>query len=166
MNVVRNVQPASVLDVGCGDGEATQGLPLPVYTGLDISREAIRLARQKRLDGRFQVTKIQDFPGKAELTICLDVLIHVADADEYRGTVAALLNSATRVLLVSGYERPPSSRSPIVHYHEPLSVTLTRAAPEVRCLAVREVHKITTLAVIRPPFDRNWLSPVTTVRSY
>jgi SAM-dependent methyltransferase len=155
-NVVRKVRPTSVLDVGCGDGEATQSLPLPVYTGIDISEEAIRLARQKRPDGRFHVTKIQDFPGKAELTICLDVLIHEADAGEYRDTVAALLHAATRVLLVSGYENRPSTDSPIVHYHEPLSATLTRAAPDVRCLAVREVHKITTFAVVKPPFDRNW----------
>jgi SAM-dependent methyltransferase len=157
-NIVRNVQPASVLDVGCGDGEATQGLPLPLYTGIDISREAIRLARRKRPDGRFHVTKIQDFAGRAELTICFDVLIHVASADEYHDTVAALLQSATRVLLVSGYEHPPSPNSPIVHYHEPLSATVIRAAPEVRCVALSKIHKITAFAVIKPPFDRNWPS--------
>lgn len=153
---MRNVRPASVLDVGCGDGEATRGLHLEGYTGLDVSEEAIRLARLTRPEGAFHVGTIREWPGKAELTICLDVLIHQADADDYRATVAALLKATTRVLLVSGYEHPPSGASPMVHFHDSLSVTLKQADPAVRCHLLREIHEITTLAVVKPPFERNW----------
>ena len=151
-DVVARMHPASVLDVGCGDGEATRGLDLSAYTGLDLSHEAIRLARSKRPDGSFHVMPVTDWAGQAELTICLDVLIHQADATEYRKTVDALLNATTRVLLVSGYERPPSSSSPMVHYHEPLSVTVTHADPGVRCHSLRYTHEITTLVVVK----RHW----------
>lgn len=155
-DVVARVRPATVLDVGCGDGEATRGLPLAAYIGLDLSEEAIRLARLTRPDGTFELGTIRDWRGEAELILCLDVLIHQADAEEYRATVKALLDATTRVLLVSGYERPPESDSPMVHFHEPLSSTVARAAPAVSRRTLREVHDITTLAVIKPPFDRNW----------
>jgi SAM-dependent methyltransferase len=154
--VVARVRPESVLDVGCGDGEATRGLRLRRYIGLDVSEEAVRLARTTRPDGEFHVTTIRDSPETAELTICLDVLIHQADPQEYRQTVKALLEATSRVLLVSGYERRPSSNSPMIHFHEPLSITVERTEPTVRSYKLREEHEITTLAVVRPPFEENW----------
>jgi SAM-dependent methyltransferase len=154
--VVATVRPASVLDVGCGDGEAARGLLLYGYTGLDVSEEAIRLARLTRPEGTFQVGTIANRIGQADLTICLDVLIHQSSPSEYRDMVTALLRAATRVLLVSGYQRPPLSDSPMVHFHEPLSVTVKRADPRVECHALREEHEITTLAVVKPPFQQNW----------
>ena len=47
------IAPASVIDVGCGDGEATRGLPMPGYVGIDLSSEALRLAEIGRPEGTF-----------------------------------------------------------------------------------------------------------------
>src|SRR3984885_1947058 len=47
------IAPASVIDVGCGDGEATRGLPMPGYVGIDLSSEAPRLAETGRPEGSF-----------------------------------------------------------------------------------------------------------------
>lgn len=152
------VQPTSVLDVGCGDGEATRGLPLTGYTGLDVSEEAIRLARRTRPDGSFHVATVTDWPKPAELTICLDVLIHQSAAETYRCMVEALLHKTTRVLIVSGYERPPSVRSPMVHFHEPLSATIEKVDPTVSVRKLRAAHEITVFAVVKPPYDDNWPS--------
>jgi hypothetical protein len=154
--VLTRVRPSSVLDVGCGDGEATRDLPLNGYTGLDVSEEALSVARQKRPDGNLFLSTVVDWPGVAELTICLDVLIHQADAAEYRQTVEGLLHATTRVLLVSGYEEPPSGDSPMIHFHEPLSSSIEQADPGVRSYKLREEHEITTLAIVKPPFERNW----------
>jgi SAM-dependent methyltransferase len=155
-DVVARAQPASVLDVGCGDGRATQGLRLPNYTGLDVSEEAVRLARAGRPEGSFHVATIADWTGEAELTLCLDVLVHQSDADAYRRTVRAVLKATTRVLLVSGYEKAPSDEHPMFHFHEPLSITIENLEPNARRFRLREEGEISTFAIVKPPFDRNW----------
>ncbi len=126
--------PASVLDVGCGDGEATRDLPMPGYVGIDLSPEAVRRAKTGRPEGRFLVGRLADFPIRADLTICLDVLIHQSDAAAYRDQVARLWESADRALVISGYEQPLGAVSPMVHFHEPLSATLLARGPRGRVL--------------------------------
>lgn len=142
--------PASVIDVGCGDGEATRDLPMPGYVGIDLSPEAVRRAEIARPEGEFLVGSLADFPVRADLTICLDVLIHQSDAAAYRDQVSRLWASADRALVISGYEKPLDAVAPMVHFHEPLSATLLAVAPEAEYYPVREEHGITTFVVLRP----------------
>ena len=153
--VLDAVRPASVLDVGCGDGQATQGLAMAGYTGLDLSPEAVRRAKAGRPDGRYLVGTVVDHQVEGELTLCLDVLIHQADPDTYRALVARLWEVSHRVLVVSGYERPLGTRAPMVHFHEPLSTTLRAVAPDAECYPVRDEHGITTIVALRPPATRH-----------
>jgi SAM-dependent methyltransferase len=145
------IAPVSVLDVGCGDGEATRDLPIQDYVGIDLSPEAVRRAKICRPEGEFLIGSLADFPVRADLTICLDVLIHQSDAAAYRDQVARLWASADRALVISGYELPLGSVSPMVHFHEPLSVTLRSVAHDAEYYPVRDEHGITTLVVLRPP---------------
>jgi 2-polyprenyl-3-methyl-5-hydroxy-6-metoxy-1,4-benzoquinol methylase len=153
--VVDILHPRSVLDVGCGDGEATAGLPLPGYIGLDLSPEAVNRARAGRPDGDFRVGTLADHALEADLTLCLDVLIHQADRASYRASVKALVASARRALIVSGYQDKPATRSPMVHFHEPLSVTLAEFAPDSELYPLRENHGMTTYLVLRAPAMRH-----------
>jgi 2-polyprenyl-3-methyl-5-hydroxy-6-metoxy-1,4-benzoquinol methylase len=146
-DVLDELQPASMLDVGCGDGEAVQGLRLPAYSAVDVSREAIALISSKVPGAIAAVGRLSDVNWRAELVVCLDVLIHVSELDDYRNMVRALLAAATGALVVSGYEQDPSSPSPMVHFHEPLSATIRRAAPTAVLEARRQVHGITTWLV-------------------
>ena len=145
------IAPTSVIDVGCGDGEAMRDLPLPGYVGIDLSPEAVRRAKMGRPEGEFLVGRLSDFPIRADLTICLDVLIHQSDAATYRDQVARLWESADRALVISGYEQPLATVEPMVHFHEPLSATLRAVAPDAEYYPVREEHGITTFVVLRPP---------------
>lgn len=145
------IAPASVLDVGCGDGEATRSLPLPSYVGIDLSSEAVGRAKSGRPEGRFLVGRLADFVVRADLTICLGMLIHESDAADYRDQVSRLWESANRALVISGYELSPDAASPMCHFHEPLSATLRVVAPEAEYYPVREEHGITTFVVLRPP---------------
>lgn len=142
--------PTSLLDIGCGDGEATVGLPIPAYVGVDLSREAVRIAQQGRPTGQYYIGTILDYPGVADLTLCLDVLIHQSNFVEYRDLVKRLMASANDALLVSGYEEPPSGFSPMVHFHERLSKTISEAEPEAEIYLLREEHQIVTLLVLKP----------------
>ena len=107
-------------------------------------------AKIGRPEGEFLVGHLADFPVRADLTICLDVLIHQADAGAYRDQVARLWESADQALVVSGYERPLGALGPMVHFHEPLSATLRTVAPDAEYYPVREEHGITTFVVLRP----------------
>jgi 2-polyprenyl-3-methyl-5-hydroxy-6-metoxy-1,4-benzoquinol methylase len=149
------LRPASVLDVGCGDGEATKGLPFDHYTGLDLAPEAIRRAQLGNPAGDYRVGSLADHPVEAELTLCLDVLIHESNDANYTELVGRLLASATRALLISGYDHPPDTDSPMVHFHEPLSTTLVRFAPGVELYPLREAHGITTFLALKPPAQKH-----------
>jgi SAM-dependent methyltransferase len=148
--VIDVLQPASTLDAGCGDGAATAGLPLPGYTGLDLSAAAIERARAGRPDGRFEIGPLTGDTAAAELVLCLDVLLHQAEAAAYEQLVRRLLGAAVRALVVSGYERPFQPSWATVHFHEPLSATLRRAAPAAEIHLLREEGEISTFLVLQP----------------
>jgi SAM-dependent methyltransferase len=175
--LVKLTAPATVLDVGCGDGASTRGLPLPGYTGLDVSAESIAQASRHRPDGTFLRGSLADHQVAADLTLCLDVLIHQAEAQPYRETVRRLLLSFRKVLLISGYERPPTNGSSMVFFHEPLSETIARFGPDLEVITVagrpepadlvvvragalpdRTLSKLRRLAD-RPPAPRSWPDP-------
>jgi SAM-dependent methyltransferase len=158
-SLLQSVRPASVLDVGCGDGQATQGLPIPRYIGIDLSAEAVRLATAGRPDGEFLVGSLADRDVEADLTLCLDVLIHQADAESYRDLVATLWASTGKVLVVSGYDSPLGREAAMVHFHEPLSSTLDAVAPGAERLALRVEDGVTTFAVQRPGVGVSSLRP-------
>lgn len=149
------LEPGSVLDVGCGDGEATRDLALPGYTGLDLSAEAVRRAALGRPGGTYLVGTLADHPVDADLVLCLDVLIHQPDVDTYRELVARLWASTRVALVVTGYQHPQSDEAPMVHFHEPLSVTLRAVAHGAESYPVRREHSITTWVVLRPPPRRH-----------
>lgn len=152
--VLTRANPTSVLDIGCGDGEATRELPIPHYTGVDISEEAVKRAVVHRPDGTYLVGSPTDLalPG-ADLVLCLDVLIHQAELGSYRAIVGSALGATRSVALVSGYEREHQSSSPMVFFHEPLSTTIGALDPSLEWYPVREEHSISTLLVVRPDVD-------------
>ena len=149
--VLDAISPTSVLDVGCGDGEATKDLQMQNYVGIDLSAEAVRQAKVGRPNGTYLVGNLADFSIRADLTICLDVLIHQSNAAAYQDLVERLWHSADRALVISGYEQPLDSVAPMVHFHDPLSTTLMRVAPQAEFYPVRHEHGITTFVILRPP---------------
>jgi SAM-dependent methyltransferase len=152
--LIEALRPASTLDVGCGDGEATRGIAIESYVGLDLSAAAVERARAGRHDGVYRVGTLADHAVEVDLTICLDVLIHQADPAVYHDLVSRLLRSATRALVVSGYEHPIGPTFSTVHYHEPLTATLRRLDPAAEIHPLREEHQITTLLVLKAPAAR------------
>jgi SAM-dependent methyltransferase len=150
------LHPESALDVGCGDGEATRGLTIKNCVGLDLSAEAVRRARSGRPDGDYRVGTLADYSIQADFTMCLDVLIHQADAATYHALVGRLLRSSTCALVVSGYEHPFQVTFSTVHFHEPLSTTIMRFDPEAEIYPLREEHPMVTLLVLKGPPNRHF----------
>ena len=73
---------SSIIEVGCATGELARYLrhryPRARYIGYDISPAAIARARQK-CDATFICGHFQDYPTRAALVICRDVVHHQPD---------------------------------------------------------------------------------------
>ncbi len=149
VRVFDRVRPTSTLDVGCGDGEATRGLAIPNYQGIDLSDGAIRLARAARPEDTFYRGTLVDHPLEADLTMCMDVLIHQSDEATYRDLVRRLLLSGRRAVLISGYEQEPRGDRTMTSFHEPLSDTIRRFSPGVE-MSVMRVDNETTTWLVEP----------------
>jgi 2-polyprenyl-3-methyl-5-hydroxy-6-metoxy-1,4-benzoquinol methylase len=114
----------SVVDVGCGDLEVMRTLPVKNYVGLDVSQEALILARAKRPDWRFAHITVDEpaFP-QADAVICLDVLIHQKRASDFDALIRRLVHAARERLIVSGFNEPQPN-SAICSFHHPIVAAL------------------------------------------
>ena len=120
----------SILDVGCGDLEVVKTLHLPNYTGIDVSRQAIELARQKRPDLNFillEPNNYQNIP-QADFVICFEVLIHQQSEEDYQNLLDFLVQKTTNRLVVSGYiiEQPHHYTNHMVGFHKSLLDSLNK----------------------------------------
>ena len=153
--VLEAFQPATVLEVGCGDAEMTRGLPMRGYLGIDSSAEALGRARESRPGDEFLVGSLVGHPRQADLTLCFELPGHQTNATDYRRLVEDLWQSANRGMVVSGPEKPAGSGDTSTRFHEPLSATLTRIAPDAEIYPISEEPATTTFVVLRPPTQRH-----------
>jgi SAM-dependent methyltransferase len=136
-DLIGRLRPASILDVGCGDIEVTKGLDFEGhYTGVDLSPFIVDRNRAIRPDWEFlqgdflALSEARNL--KADLVLCLDVLIHQHDLETYRAFTRSLYEASQRALIVNGFDAFPRSGrlSPNVAYHEPISQTLRALGAE------------------------------------
>lgn len=132
--LLKECQPQTVLDVGCGDAPLVENLQSLAYTGLDISPEIIR-KNQKAYPGRkfiCQDAAEGELPS-AELCLCLDTLPYIANSQRYHQLISRLLAATAKVGLVSGFESPPPGSMSPTCFHEPLSTSLRQAGAKRLC---------------------------------
>lgn len=98
----------TVLDFGCGDFNLGKEFLKHIdvqYTGYDFSETIVK--RNEELYGTDSVKFTNKLPTKkSDVVICMDVLFHVVDDEEYEKTLKTLYNSYSRYLIVSVIGKP------------------------------------------------------------
>jgi 2-polyprenyl-3-methyl-5-hydroxy-6-metoxy-1,4-benzoquinol methylase len=136
----------SIVDLGCGDLEISHSLPVAEYLGLDTSAQALEIAATRRPDWRFaDPYEIDDEDFRADVAICLDVLIH-QDKDAADATVKWLSEHATRRIVISGFDEAPSPVS-TVHFDRPLREMLAERFGPVPLFPLARYRGVTMYAV-------------------
>jgi SAM-dependent methyltransferase len=94
---VRRLRPASIIDVGCGNGANLVAIhraePAIALHGLDISHEAIDVARARVPDATFEVLDVRSGrtpEASYDLVLSSQVIEHVPDDDAFLRMVRAL----------------------------------------------------------------------------
>lgn len=133
-------ESTSVLDVGCGDIETIRTFTLSNYTGIDISPNAISIAKSKRPELNFILFTGEDDPTIpcADTVLCLELLIHQKSIEEYRKIISFLAAKTKRRLIVSGYtsKQPHHDSNHMLAYHESLFDSLEKTGKFAK------IHKI------------------------
>jgi len=137
--------PASILDVGCGDGRLLSllaGRTDAALTGIDNSEKAIALARALNPNGNFIAGDIDGVNEKHGCVSCLDVLEHIADEEVtgFLDRLGGLVQPGGRLIIgVPSVNRPFSSK----HYrHYTEQTLLAQLAAETRSLTVEKVRHV------------------------
>ncbi len=118
----------SVLDVGFGDFEVLEGFEFKDYVGIETSTEALTIAKKKRPDLTFQLadaSKVQPIK-QYDTVICLEVLNHQNNREDYEKILDFLVKSTKKRLIVSGYNKKHEyhDTNHMVAFHEPLAKSL------------------------------------------
>ncbi|MGE4311842.1 class I SAM-dependent methyltransferase [Desulfovibrio sp.] len=134
-----------ILDVGCGDLEVMCESDALHYTGLDRSAAALNIAKEKRPDWKFICGDITSVEKRADISLCIDVLIHIPHKKEYRDLVRSILDYTKEVAVFAAFNRPPQISSHVCFFHEPIVETLKKDPRVGEITVLGEYRDITLL---------------------
>lgn len=122
----------SVIELGCGDGNQLSLARYPHYIGVDVSREAIRICREKfsgdPTKSFFQVTEQDQYSAGCDLTLSLDVLYHLVEDSVFDEYMSSLFSRSRRYTIVFSSNRNEQTGSRHVRHREFLSWVAANAA--------------------------------------
>jgi cyclopropane fatty-acyl-phospholipid synthase-like methyltransferase len=114
---------ARILDAGCGAGALSAILHQAGFevTGVDGSESAIANAQARGL-GSYSVSTLREisYKNQFDAVLCLDVLYHILDEEEWRGSLHALCDSIVeegRLLIIESFS-PLETDAPHVRWRD------------------------------------------------
>ena len=88
----------SVLELGCGDGYQLSLFNVKLYNGYDVSNKVVKDNQIKFSNYKFS-TNIEDFT-KQDLTISLDVILHLIEDSVYEDYMKMLFNMSNKYVII------------------------------------------------------------------
>ena len=118
----------SIVDLGCGDLYWIKHLDTLKYTGVDFSQTVIAKNRQIKPKWVFKCIDFseEEIDEKADLTICLDVLIHQPTFRQHNIVIENALKSSEKILLIAGYRFKPKRVPQTMYFYETIFEALER----------------------------------------
>jgi SAM-dependent methyltransferase len=108
-SLVAEVIPADseVCEVGCGTGDILASLRPRRGTGLDVSPEMVRIAREKHPELRFELHDILRGPFKErfDYVLAVDVMEHVDPPEDAMESMASMLAPGGRLVVTTANPR-------------------------------------------------------------
>ena len=102
----------SVIEMGCGDGNQLTYANYPSYIGLDVSKRAISICKEKfKNDSTKSFLNITSLDKRnslsADLAISLDVIYHLVEDDVYDDYMQSLFSLSKNYVIIysSNYEK-------------------------------------------------------------
>jgi len=121
---VSQINPSSVVDIGCGDGRITREIGSHFVgrrnVGIDFSERAIALARLMHPDGDYEAMDItnQKFPYSFDLGLLIEVFEHIPpeDANQFVRGVAQMISTDGRLLVTVPHINKPVEYKHFRHF--------------------------------------------------
>lgn len=93
-----------VLEFGCGDGNQLTLSEYPNYTGLDVSKEAIKICNEKfgsdETKNFFYLNNTSKVDFTGDLTLSLDVLFHLIEDEVFNDYMSMLFSSSSKFVII------------------------------------------------------------------
>jgi len=105
--ITDDLTPASILDIGGGEGSLLQALaadhPNASMTGTDLAATAVELARKRMPQASFAVLDVvkERLPQTFDLVVCADVVEHIDDDQSAIDNMAAMTNAGGHVVVAT-----------------------------------------------------------------
>ncbi|MEK3731908.1 MULTISPECIES: class I SAM-dependent methyltransferase [Paenibacillus] len=97
----------TVIEFGCGDGNQLSLMKYPEYLGLDVAASAVQLCTERFKDDpgkRFMQYDPRTFAdgklSKFDMVVCLDVLYHITDDEDFEATLRHIFDSSSDLVVL------------------------------------------------------------------
>ena len=139
--MVRDLNIASVIEFGSGDGNQAALFEIPKYTGIDISPLVVDKARKifvDRADWTFETSdKAQITPNAYDMSMSLDVIYHLVEDEVFEPYMRDLVAAARRYVLIYASDHNEVAKDAHVH-HRHYSDWLARHFPDLKLIETLE----------------------------
>lgn len=173
LEIVKSLSPASVLEVGCGDGYfiGALGKDVAERVGVDFSEKAVGFARAFHSDVRFYIGDAADLEQTFEVVVAIEVLEHIPDngVESFLNGLFTRARPGGHVVISVPSVVLPLNKKHFRHYSaDLLSSQVKSAQPDAELVSMEHVCRIPRWIALynKLTVNRYWLLEVSAISGW